>query len=525
MRRFGMMLGLLGCMGCASLTRGLATQYNPETGEYEVPTHEVVYLVPAEDAMRTARRILEEERYDVMEKDGGLELFSSAHEPGRNRLGLRNHERYYVQGVRLGPRQTLVRVFRLSYSEMENLIEEGPKQFNDVTSRDSRLDLEAYEHPFDARLEANRSAPSSAPSNSPPGSLTDAKSMPRQYAMSNPFPSAPGLEGFRVTRGYRDMGIEQKLLERLEMAPALELVGGNNPVPMRSMMMEGWSEVDEATATLAPECGAPLEGAASLYSAGGVLLVADPLGTQEVPTATLRMMCEATAQGLPVTLALSIPTSEQPLLEHYLASDGESADAQELLTGSAFWRRTYQDGRSSRAMLWLVEQARRLRASGKDVAIAAIDADKAQGNEREAQMAQHLLKAQAARPQAWTVALTGSVHARTTEVSWDGDFEPMGARVARALPSTKALDVGFQRGTQFACRYNVWDEVECNVFAISPTLEARQSSKQTAGLELFATQQPHGFQGRLYVGALNASPPALQSQPQVTAANHAPAMK
>ncbi|WP_342378697.1 hypothetical protein NVS55_04805 [Myxococcus stipitatus] len=517
MRRFGMMLGLLGCVGCANMTRGLATQYNPETGEYEVPTQEVVYLVPVEDAMRTARRILEEERYDILEKEGGLEMFSSAHEPGKNRLGLRNHERYYIKGVRLGPRQTLVRVFRLSYSEMENLIEEGPKQFNDLTSRNNRQEMHEYLNPLDSRMEANMSAPTSSPA--------DVKSMPRQFAMANPFPNAPGLEGFRVTSGYRDMGIEKKLLERLEMAPALELVGGNSPVPMRSMMMEGWNEAGEATATIAPECGAPVDGAASTFSAGGVLLVADPLGTQEVPTLALRMLCEATSQGLPVTLALSIPVSEQPLLEQYLASDGESADAQELLSGSAFWRRAYQDGRSSRAMLWLVEQARRLRASGKDVALAAIDANKAQGNEREAQLAEHLLKAQAARPQAWTLALTGSVHARTTEVSWDGDFEPMGARVARALPSTRALDVGFQRGTQFACRYNVWDEVECNVFAISPTLEARQSDKRTVGLELFASPQQNGFHGRLYLGALNASPPALQAQRQATAAHHTPATK
>ncbi|WP_249346673.1 hypothetical protein [Corallococcus exiguus] len=142
--------------------------------------------------------------------------------------------------------------------------------------------------------------------------------------------------------------------------------------------------------------------------------------------------------------------------------------------------------------------------------MAAIDADRAHGNEREAQMAQHLLNAQSERPQAWTLVLTGSVHARTTEVSWDGDFEPMGARVARVLPSVRVLDVGFQRGTQFACRYNVWNEgVECNVFGISPALEAWQSSKQAEGLKLFTSQQPDGFHGRLYLGSLTASPPAL----------------
>ncbi|WP_426749773.1 hypothetical protein [Myxococcus sp. Y35] len=474
MRRFGLMLGLLGCVGCATATRGISTRYNPETGRYETPTHELVYQVPVEDALMTVRYILEKSRYDVMEKEGGLEMFSSfipeAIPP----------ERYYIQGERLGPRQALVRVFRIRYTQ------EGVGTTAEVSGRSGE-----------------------------------------QVSVPSAFNNIPGLEGYRPAHGYRDMGIEQKLLELLEMAPALELVGGNPPVPIDPAAMGSLGEKGGTTAaSTAPACGAPVEGASPLFSAGGVLLVADPLGTQQVPAAALRMLCEATAQELPVTLALSIPASEQPLLERYLSSEDGSAAVEELLSESAFWRRAYQDGRSSRAMLWLVEQARRLRFSGKDVAMAAIDSDGAQGNEREAQMAQHLLSARSKRPQAWTLVLTGSVHARTTEVSWDGDFEPMGARVARALPSVRALDVGFQRGTQFTCRYNVWDEeVACNVFGISPTIEAWQSSTQAAGLKLFTAQQPHGFHGRLYLGSLTASLPALMAPSKVTTVDHAPATK
>ncbi|MFP2956373.1 hypothetical protein ACLEPN_00710 [Myxococcus sp. 1LA] len=278
--------------------------------------------------------------------------------------------RYYIQGERLGPRQALVRVFRIRYTQ---------------------------EGGFNAEISGRSGARASVPA---------------------AFSNIPGLEGYRPAHGYRDMSIEEKLLELLEMAPALELVGGNAPIPLESLVMGNSGEKGRGAVTsTAPACGAPVEGASSLFSAGGVLLVADPLGTQEVPSTALRMVCEAAAQELPVTLALSIPASEQPLLEHYLSSDGASAAVETLLSESAFWRRTYQDGRSSHAMLWLVEHARRLRASGKDVAVAAIDSDRAQGNEREAQMVQHLLNAQAKRPQAWTLVLTGSVHARTTKVS------------------------------------------------------------------------------------------------------------
>ncbi|WP_223643634.1 hypothetical protein [Corallococcus sp. EGB] len=464
MRRLGVMLGFLGCVGCVSPTRGLSARYNPETGQYEAPRHELVYVVPAEDAMMTVRYVLEKNHYSVMEKEGGLEMYSSFIPD------VVPPERYYIQGERLGPRQSLVRIFRLRYTQ-----------------------------------EGGYGADDSGRSNG-------------QDSMPVFFRDVPGLEGYRPAHGFRDMEVEQKLLEVLEMAPSLELVDGNPPVPLASVVMGSTGEKGEGTATSpAPACGAPIEDASSLISAGGVLLVADPLGTQEVPSAALRMVCEATARDLPVTLALSIPASEQPLLERYLASDGDSAAVQELFSQSTFWRRTYQDGRSSRAMLGLVEQVRRLRVSGRDVAVAAIDTDKAHGNEREAQMAQHLLDARSKRSQAWTLVLTGSVHARTTGVSWDGDFEPMGSRVARALPAVRALDVGFQRGTQFACRYSVWAEaVECNVFGISPAPEAWQSSKQVAGLKLFTPQEPHGVQGRLYLGSLTASPPALVAPHEVT---------
>ncbi len=491
-------LGLL-CTGCATLSRGLGATADEDTGEYETPEEERVYVVPAEDAMMVARRILEEERYDVMEKEGGLELFSSAHEPGKNNVGLRTIERYYVQGERLGPRQTVVRVFRLSYHEMETQLEIPPQA---AGKRDGDFMAAQDAHPFDA--------------------TRDAYAGPRGAALQDPFKNAPGMERFRMARGVRDLGIEQKLLERLEMVPALELVGSNAPVPIQSVLLEGGQAPEASAELLAPECDQPVEGAGPLMAPGHTLLLADPLGTRELPMAALHMLCEATSRGLPVTLALSLPASEQPLLDTYLASGGQQQDAQTLVGESAFWRRTYQDGRSSRAMLWLVEQARRLRASGKDVALAAIDVDKAQGNAREAQMAEHLLAYQQGRPQAWTLVLAGGTHVRTAGVSWDKDYMPLGARLAQALPSVRALDVGFMRGTHFACRFNVWDAVECDVFSISPTKEARQKKDVASGVQLFPQPLAEGFHGRLYVGALSASPPALQRRATSAAPRPAP---
>ncbi|MCY1017002.1 hypothetical protein [Pyxidicoccus sp. MSG2] len=495
MRLYGMLLGVgLVCSGCATLTRPLGAVRDDETGEYETPKEETVYLVPIEDAMMMTRRILEDQRYDVLEKEGGMEMFTSAQEPGKNVVGSRTFERYYIRGEKVGPRQSLVRVFRLRYDETNRVLE-IPKQALGP-SDETHGAVNDPDHPFDANR-AIKSSPAS-------------QAKMHDYN-ANPFPDAPGIEGFQLVRGNRDVGIEHTLLERLEMVPSLELVGGNTSVPARSVVLEGWAEPSETEPMPQPDCGAPVDGAAPLMAQGQTLLLADPLGTRELPAAALRMLCEAASKGMPVTLALSLPVAEQPLLDTYLASAGSSQDAQELLRGSSFWRRTHQDGRSSRAMLWLVEQARRLRASGKAVSLVAFDVDKGKGNEREAQMAQNLLDARSKAPDTWMLVLAGGTHVRTSSVGWDSDYEPLGMRLAKALPSVKALDVGFTRGSQFSCRYNVWDAVECDVFAISPTKQARQGSKVSAGVQLYSEAQREGFNGRLYVGALNASPPALQA--------------
>ncbi|MCY1017003.1 hypothetical protein [Pyxidicoccus sp. MSG2] len=496
MRLYGMLLGLgLVCTGCATVSRPLGAVRDDETGEYETPKEETVYLVPIEDSMMMARRILEEQRYDVLEQEGGLVMFTSTQETGKNTGGLRSYERYYIKGEKVSPRQSLVRVFRLRYDETTRVLE-IPHQAMVAGTAEESFSALVDEHPFDAN-HATKSAPSFHGN--------------RLMKTDNPFPEAPGIEGFQFVRGNRDVGIEHTLLERLEMVPSLELVGGNTSVPARSVVLEGWAEPSETEPMPQPDCGAPVDGAAPLMAQGQTLLLADPLGTRELPAAALRMLCEAASKGMPVTLALSLPVAEQPLLDTYLASAGSSQDAQELLRGSSFWRRTHQDGRSSRAMLWLVEQARRLRASGKAVSLVAFDVDKGKGNEREAQMAQNLLDARSKAPDTWMLVLAGGTHVRTSSVGWDSDYEPLGMRLAKALPSVKALDVGFTRGSQFSCRYNVWDAVECDVFAISPTKQARQGSKVSAGVQLYSEAQREGFNGRLYVGALNASPPALQA--------------
>ncbi|WP_224246184.1 hypothetical protein [Hyalangium gracile] len=462
-----LVLGLL-WLGCASAPGGSKSALvEPD----EVPEKENVYLVPLDEAMLVTRQLLEARKYDVFEREEGRVLLTSTVEPGTNPADFRAWERYYVKGESLGPRQSVVRIFRLRYNQQENVIESPPKM---IGAREEEECKAAQKRAFDRDLGAG----------------------------------AADLETFRMARGKRDLELERQLLARLEMVPALELVGGNAAVPIRSVVVDGWGETPGEPVP-SSECGAPLPGAEPLLMPAQTVLLADPLGTRELPVVAARLLCDAASKGFPVALGLSLPASEQALLNEYLASEGNSRDVGRFLVRSSFWRRVYQDGRSSRSVLWLLEQVRRLRASGRAVELVAFDSEEASGDAREAEMARHLLEYRKAHPQSWLLALAGGVHVRTAGVEWDEAYAPLGVRLARELPSVRALAVGFERGTQFTCRYNVWEKVTCDLFAISPTQEARQLAGGAQGVQLFSSASPEGFHGRLYVGALSASPPAL----------------
>ncbi|WP_208719187.1 hypothetical protein [Corallococcus sicarius] len=476
-------LGFLG-MGCASLSRGL--DGDPVDTE-PIPTVEKVFLVPLDEGLFATRRLLEEQRLDVFENNATNELFSASWEIGVNQRGNRVFERYLVRGEAVGPRQSVIRIFRLQYREADQSVE--------VLAEPGSLGpgLKGYTQ-FETRNEFSRET----------------------------FEGVPQMEGFKLRRGIRDLPQERKLLARLEMVPSLELVGGKASAPVRAVKVAGW---EAATPDAAPRCGEPLEGVAPLLAAGQTVLVADPLGTRQLPEAAARMLCDATEQKLPVALALSLPAVDQGVLDEYLASAGGDADLERLLVVSDFWRRVDQDGRSSAGILHLIEAARRLRAQGHAVSLVAFDSSTASGNAREEEMAKHLLAFRQEHPDAWLLVLAGDVHVRTGTVGWDAKYEPLGARLTKALPpaSVRALDTGFERGAHYGCRFNVWQQVDCDVHGINPTAEVRQEPGAPRKVTLFAGPSETGFHGRLYLGKLSASLPVIQraaSGPEKPVATH-----
>lgn len=177
------------------------------------------------------------------------------------------------------------------------------------------------------------------------------------------------------------------------------------------------------------DCKLPAEVALDKIEARAVI-VGEVHGTEETPAFVGQLVCGLLKQGRPVIVALERNGAEQEALNRYLASAGQPVDQQALLSARAWATPKAQDGRSSRAMLQLIEQVRQWRRDGQRVGVLAMQQDShvlapmdgtprllmsetdmnrlSEINDRS--MADKVWSALAAHPGYTVVALAGNVH-------------------------------------------------------------------------------------------------------------------
>ncbi len=205
-----------------------------------------------------------------------------------------------------------------------------------------------------------------------------------------------------------------------------------------------------AEARKGAEC-APLPGIEQVLAKPELkfLLFGEYHGTREMPGVVSDALCAAAATGRPIVLAVEFTPADQAALDAYLRSDGGAKARAGLLQAPA-WRE--QAGRSSRAILELIESARKL-ARRHRVGILAFDTAPEPGTSprREGAMAQALRDAAARRPGTLVVALTGAGHADKEGFT---SRTPPVASAAGLLPPEATLSLSFARpgGTFWGCR-------------------------------------------------------------------------
>lgn len=276
------------------------------------------------------------------------------------------------------------------------------------------------------------------------------------------------------------------------------------------------SPVDEPPEPPPPavDCGEAIEGADRLLRPGGLVMLGEMHGTRQIPAFTADLVCLGATRGLPVRLGVELPLGEQAAIDAYLSappapatSDAPPAPAdRDALLRSNLWTRPDQDGRSSEAMLALIERVRTLRQAGLDVMLFSFDVEnRGDWNARDARMAELILERASAEPQALVITLSGNVHNRVTPgLPWNADAIPMGVVVHRARSDALSLDARYQEGTAWVCRSGT----ECGVARLS-------GSSDSAERRVVVQAEPdaNGYHGTFSVGAIEAAPPAVASSP------------
>ncbi|AKF79728.1 hypothetical protein MFUL124B02_05965 [Myxococcus fulvus 124B02] len=303
-------------------------------------------------------------------------------------------------------------------------------------------------------------------------------------------------------QGQRDMVMEWRVFR--EVAP---LLSKEENAPKQVQVAKA-PNAKEAPSQMAVECGLPIIGLGKKAQPGTVMLLGEMHGTQEVPRFVAQMACQGVVAGLPVTVGLELPLENQGRVDAFLDSPGGEDDWLKLME-APFWRSPYPDGRGSAAMANMLEHLRQLRSQGLDVDVFVFDHPKANGQQREDLMASTVALQVEAGPKRFHVVLSGNIHSRTKKgLPWNKDHKPMGYLLKQKLDDVVALDMAYDSGTAWICSVDskgVRDRLDCGV---------RDAKGKNNGERYFVhtwdSANAEGYHGVFYVGAVNASAPAIR---------------
>lgn len=251
--------------------------------------------------------------------------------------------------------------------------------------------------------------------------------------------------------------------------------------------------------TAAADCR-PIEGISGVLQPGLVLVLGELHGTQESPAFVADVACHATTAGLAVVVGVELPTAESGRIDAFLNSMGTPEDRALVISGER-WQSDYQDGRTSLAMLDMLDALRHLQAAGKQVRVVPFDVGGAGGGQaRDRGMGNTLAALVKSSPSALAVILTGNQHSRITPGrARNVAFEPMTYVMAQQVTDKKliALDVGYGDGSAWICAPG------CGVSQLSGMYGERSWA-----IEIGDATRSAGHHGRYFVGRITASPPA-----------------
>ncbi len=235
-------------------------------------------------------------------------------------------------------------------------------------------------------------------------------------------------------------------------------------------------------------------------------------GTVEAPAFVESLLCNLLRSGRDAVLALEYPSDEEHFIDEFLHAHGGKPQA--ALLATSFWSRPTQDGRTSRAMLDLLEWVRRQVVSGAHVRVVAFDSlPKSQlsgavpFDARDAAMAARL-REELARlsPDEFPVIFTGNVHARKTR-GLPFLNAPPGAERAEPL-GYRLRDLGF---VHMNAAYRGGTAWTCGNASTCGVQQLGEPGPPVSSFSIRPSADP-AYDLEYFVGSFTASPPAAAAR-------------
>lgn len=249
------------------------------------------------------------------------------------------------------------------------------------------------------------------------------------------------------------------------------------------------------------DCGAP-EGLSTITSSTDArfLVFGETHGTVEAPAFFAESVCAVTTSGKKVLVGLEFPEEDAAIFQQFMQSAGDPEDVKKFLTDSSWGQQASQfpDGRTSQAMLALVQRLRELHANGYELTIAPfVRAGLERGAPYENGLASSLMEAELNGSYDLVMVLVGNVHAFGAVVNFGTPYEPM----AMHLPqdTTLTLRMVSEGGSAWNCQSD-----GCGVYPLR-TLDRDEDTGITLGKDI-----AQGYDGIFNIGASSASPPATK---------------
>ncbi|WP_255441775.1 hypothetical protein [Corallococcus sp. Z5C101001] len=464
----------------------LATGCAAQRMDWSLPEREAIYDRPLEEVWPSVRQYFVDAKLSFREAPDVRVLQTEWREEfGGSKISGYWH-RYMVIGKRETPTKSKLWIVRITRSANKTLSTPG-SQLDWGVSRGMGNDLQRRLDPFPAP---------GGPETLEGGFGLTVEDDEDRLAM----PRGENAIVAESAHGTRDLSMEWRVFRAI--APVLASKDTDSPAAPARRVPNSPGAKDAPAFT---ECGQSILGLEAQAKAGGVMLLGELHGTQQVPRFVAQAACQLSTAGMPVSVGLELPVESESRITAFLQSQGQELDWLKLME-APFWRSPYPDGRGSEAVANMLEQLRQLRSRGLDVTVFVYDQPKLTGQQREQALAATILKEVESGGGRFHLVVSGNIHPRTAKgLPWDTQYRPMGMLLAARLKHMVSLDVAYDSGTAWICAAEEkGGKLECGV------KEAKgKDNGDRFFVHVWDSANKEGYHGVFYVGHVTASAPAI----------------